>query len=84
MANLHYSDNERLTLHHRVSKGEVAYFRIESVFGSDCALVSEKVDGSETVYGTYYPRRDSPQTVCFQQVPEPVALRALANLKRAD
>jgi hypothetical protein len=33
MSNFHYSDKERLTLHDRVGKGEVAYFRIESVFG---------------------------------------------------
>lgn len=84
MVNFRYSDAERVTLHHEARKGEVAYFRIESVFGRDCSLVSEHVDGPETAHATYYPRRDSPQTVCVQRVPEPVALRALANLRRAN
>jgi hypothetical protein len=84
MSNLQYSDENRLTLQDRVGKGEVAYFRIESVFGDSCALVSEKVAGSETAYGTFYPRRDWPQTVCFQRVPASVALKALVDLRKAD
>jgi hypothetical protein len=84
MWNFHYADEDRVTLRDRAGKGEVAYFRIESVFGTDCALVSEKVDGTETAYGTHYPRPDLAQTLCFQRVPEAVAFRALADLKRAD
>ena len=84
MSNLRYSDGERLTLQDRVGKGEVAYFRIESVFGTDCALVSEKVEGTPTAHRTYYPRPDWPQTLCFQRVPAAVASRALVDLRRAD
>ena len=82
--NFHYDDKDRVTLRDKVARGEVAYFRIESVFGTDCALVSEQVDGTETAYGTHQPRPDWAQTMCFQRVPEAVAFRAIVNLKRVD
>jgi hypothetical protein len=84
MVDFRYADGERLTLQDRVGKGDVAYFRIESVFGTDCALVSEKVEGTPTAHRTYYPRPDWPQTLCFQRVPAAVASRALVDLRRAD
>ena len=84
MFNLHYSDKNRVTLRVRVGIGEVAYFRIVSVFGRGCTEIFEKVDGSELAYTTHYPRPDWAQTVCFQQVPKTVALKELMNLKQAN
>jgi hypothetical protein len=83
MVNLHYADKDRMTLRERVGSGETAYFRLISVFGRGCEGIYEKVD-SPTAFATHYPRRDSPQTSCFQRVPEAIALKELKSLRRAD
>jgi len=84
MVNLHYDNENRMTLHERVNSGETAYFRIVGVFGRGCGLVHESVSSGVIASRTYYPRRDLAKTSCFQRVPEAVALRELASLRRQD
>lgn len=84
MINFHYADEDRMTLHERVSSGETAYFRIVSVYGHECEAIHEKVDARVIAFATHYPRRDWPQTSCFQRVSEAVALKELDSLRRGD
>lgn len=84
MVNLHYDEDNRMTLHAKVSSGETAYFRVVSVYGTGCGQIFERVDGGVIASRTYYPRRDSAKTSCFQQVPADVAMKELKSLRRAD
>ena len=79
LVNFHYDDKNRMTLSEKVSGGEIAYFRILSVFGG-CEAIFEKVESSMIAHATHYPRPDLAQTTCFQRVPEAVALKELKNL----
>lgn len=84
MINLHYEDENRMTLHARVSLGETVYFRIVGVYGAGCDLIFERVDGGVIASRTYTPRRDLLKSSCFQQVPADVALKELKSLRRTD
>ena len=83
LVNFHYDDKNRMTLGEKVSGGEIAYFRILSVFG-ECGAIYEKVEGSVIAQATHYPRSDWAQTTCFQRVPEAVALKALKTLRSGN
>lgn len=83
MVNFRYADGDRMTLRHQVVQAEIAYFRLTSVFGSSCAAIQDFSDG-EVAYTTHRFRPDSPQTSCFQRVPEALALKELKTLRRAD
>lgn len=69
-----------MTLNENVHGGEIAYFRILSVFGG-CEAIYEKVESTVIAHSTHYPRPDWAQTTCFQRVPEAVALKELKKLK---
>jgi hypothetical protein len=84
LVNFHYEDKNRMTLTERVGGGEIAYFRILSVYGEGCDAIFQKADESVISHVTHYPRPDWPQTTCFQRVPETVALKELQNLRRGD
>jgi hypothetical protein len=84
LVNLHYDDKNRMTLSERVSEGEIAYFRILSVYGEGCAAIYEKVEGGVIAYATHYLIPGIEQTTCFQRVPEAIALKHLKHLRRAD
>jgi hypothetical protein len=83
LVNIYYDDKNRMTLSESVSGGEIAYFRILSVYGG-CEAIYEKVESSVIAHATHYPRPDWPQTTCFQRVPEAVALKELENLRRGN
>lgn len=82
LVNFHYDNAKRMTLGDRVIGGEIAYFRILSVYGG-CESIYEKAEGV-IASTTHYPRTDWPQTTCFQRVSEAIALKDLKDLKRAD
>jgi hypothetical protein len=82
MINLHYDDENRMTLHARVSSGETVYFRIVGVYGAGCDVIYERVDGGVIASRTYNTRRDSANSSCFQQVPADVALKELESIRR--
>lgn len=85
LVDFHYDDKNRMTLNERVSGGEIAYFRILSVFGAGCEAIFHKADGGVISHSTHYPRRpDWAQTTCFQRVPEAVALKDLKNLRQGN
>jgi hypothetical protein len=83
LVNFHYDDKNRMTLSEKVSGGEIAFFRILSVFGG-CEAIHEKVEGSVIAHATHHPRPDWAQTTCFQRVPEAVALKALKTLRSGN
>jgi hypothetical protein len=80
LVNFQYDDAKRMTLDNEVIGGEIAYFRLLSVYGG-CEAIYEKADGV-IASATHYPRPDWPQTTCFQRVPEAIALKDLKGLKR--
>ena len=84
LVNFHYDDKNRMTLNERVSGGEIAYFRILSVYGGGCEAIYEKVESGMIAHATHYPRPDWAQTTCFQRVPEEVALKEIKNLSSGD
>ena len=86
MIDFHYADRHRMTLRDKVEKGETAFFRVVSVWGSGpwgegCANIWEKVEGAEIAYTVIYPRPDWVQYFCLQRVPEAFASQQLMNLK---
>jgi hypothetical protein len=82
LVNFRYDNAKRMTLGDKVIGGEIAYFRILSVYGG-CEAIFEKVEGV-IASAVHNPRPDWPQTTCFQRVPEAIALKDLKHLKRAD
>jgi len=90
MISFHYPEKYRMTIRERVNAGEIAYFRLTYMFGRVCSDIYDFYDLNENVHLgtaaslTYYPWSDSPQTSCFQRVPEVVALKNLRNLRMAD
>jgi hypothetical protein len=82
LVNFRYDAQNRMTLSESVSGGEIAYFRILSVYGG-CEAIYEKVD-SVIAHTTHYPRQDWAQTTCFQRVPEAIALKEIKNLRRGN
>lgn len=84
MINLHYDNENRMTLHEKIRSEETAYFRIVSVHGQGCGSIFVPVAGGVIAMRTRYPRSDWPVTSCFQRVPEADACKELASLRRAD
>jgi len=82
--NLHYSSEHELKLIDKVSKGETAYFRLVSVFGSSCSVINSNIANGEIASITYHPWSGGNQTTCFQRVPEAIALEELHKLRRAE
>ena len=81
LVDLRFDDKNKMMLDERVSGGEIAYFRILSIFGAAC---EQKADDGVISHATQHPRRDWAQTTCFQRVPEAVALKELKGLRQAD
>ena len=84
MINLRYADKNRMTLRETVQSGETAYFRLLSVFGDNCTAIRDEAIGGVSASSTQHPRPDWAQTTCFSRVAEPVALKGLNGLRRAD
>jgi hypothetical protein len=82
LVNFHYDNAKRMTLGDKVVGGDIAYFRLLSVYGR-CEAIYEKAEGV-IASATHYPRSDWPQTTCFQRVPEAIAVKDLKDLRRAD
>jgi hypothetical protein len=84
LVNFRYAEEGRMTLHEKVTVGDVAYFRLLSIFGQGCDGIYEKPPGGASASATQQPRPDWTQTTCFQRVPESLALKELIGLHRAD
>jgi hypothetical protein len=85
MVGLRYADEHRMTLRGRFVQGEIAYFRLTSVYGASCPPAAQGDAGTgEVAHVTHRFRPDSAQTSCFQRVPAGVALKELKPLRRAD